>query len=50
MLLISASDDIEEELGLELKAEGEADPSCSDLLETFGETAPVDALLRGTWV
>ncbi|XP_039170735.1 uncharacterized protein LOC104446674 [Eucalyptus grandis] len=49
-LLISASDDIEEELGLELKAEGEADPSCSDLLETFGETAPVDALLRGTWV
>ncbi|XP_039170076.1 uncharacterized protein LOC104444791 [Eucalyptus grandis] len=50
LLLISASDDIEEELGLELKAEGEADPSCSDLLETFGETAPVDALLRGTWV
>ncbi|KAK3431032.1 hypothetical protein EUGRSUZ_E02934 [Eucalyptus grandis] len=50
LLLISASDDIEEELGLELKAEGEADPSCSDLLETFGEIAPVDALLRGTWV
>ncbi|XP_039167790.1 uncharacterized protein LOC104446633 [Eucalyptus grandis] len=50
LLLISASDDIEEELGLELKAEGEVDPSCSDLLETFGETAPVDALLRGTWV
>ncbi|KAK3430942.1 hypothetical protein EUGRSUZ_E02145 [Eucalyptus grandis] len=50
LLLISTSDDIEEELGLELKAEGEADPSCSDLLETFGETAPVDALLRGTWV
>ncbi|KAK3431027.1 hypothetical protein EUGRSUZ_E02947 [Eucalyptus grandis] len=50
LLLISASDDIEEELGLELKAEGEADPSCSDLLETFGETAPVDALLRGTWL
>ncbi|KAF8029258.1 hypothetical protein BT93_E1816 [Corymbia citriodora subsp. variegata] len=50
LLLISASDDIEEELGLELKAEGEADPSCSDLLKTFGETAPADALLRGTWV
>ncbi|KAK3430925.1 hypothetical protein EUGRSUZ_E02613 [Eucalyptus grandis] len=50
LLLISASDDIEGELGLELKAEGETDPSCSDLLETFGETAPVDALLRGTWV
>ncbi|KAL3739671.1 hypothetical protein ACJRO7_021002 [Eucalyptus globulus] len=50
LLLISASEDIEEELGLELKAEGEADPSCSDLLETFGEIAPVDALLRGTWV
>ncbi|KAL3739648.1 hypothetical protein ACJRO7_020979 [Eucalyptus globulus] len=49
LLLISASDDIEEELWLELKAEGEADPSCSDLLETFEETAPMDALLRGTW-
>ncbi|KAK3431034.1 hypothetical protein EUGRSUZ_E02931 [Eucalyptus grandis] len=49
LLLISAPDDIEEELGLELKAEGEADPSCSDLLETFWETAPLDALLRGTW-
>ncbi|XP_039169570.1 uncharacterized protein LOC104447004 [Eucalyptus grandis] len=50
LLLISASDDIEEELGLELKVEGEVDPSCSDLLKTFRETAPVDALLRGTWV
>ncbi|KAK3430989.1 hypothetical protein EUGRSUZ_E02214 [Eucalyptus grandis] len=50
LLLISASDDIEEELGSELKPEGEADPSCSDLLKTFGETAPADALLRGSWV
>ncbi|KAL3739701.1 hypothetical protein ACJRO7_021032 [Eucalyptus globulus] len=50
LLLISASDDIEEELGWELKPEGEADPSCSNLLKTFGETAPADALLRGTWV
>ncbi|CAN4088178.1 unnamed protein product [Withania somnifera] len=51
-LLISASDDIEEELELELKTETEAehDPSCSDLVRTFGETAPIRALLRGTWV
>ncbi|XP_009631989.1 uncharacterized protein [Nicotiana tomentosiformis] len=55
-LLISASDDIEEELGLELKTETEGeeeaehDPSCSDLVKTFGETAPIRALLRGTWV
>ncbi|KAK3430843.1 hypothetical protein EUGRSUZ_E02284 [Eucalyptus grandis] len=50
LLLILASDDIEEELGSELKPEGEADPSCSDLLNMFGETAPADALLRGSWV
>ncbi|KAI3407847.1 uncharacterized protein J3R85_020701 [Psidium guajava] len=49
LLLISASDDIEEELGLELKGEGEGDPLCSDLLQMFGETAPTDPLLRGTW-
>ncbi|XP_009775895.1 uncharacterized protein [Nicotiana sylvestris] len=55
-LLISASDDIEEELGLELKTETEGeeeaehDPSCSDLVKTFGETASIRALLRGTWV
>lgn len=54
-LLISASDDIEEELGLELKTEGgeteaEADASCSDLIKTFGETASTSALLEGTWV
>ncbi|XP_060204724.1 uncharacterized protein LOC132632699 [Lycium barbarum] len=57
-LLISASNDIEEELGLELKteteggeeAEYEHDPSCSDLVRTFGETTSIRPLLRGTWV
>ncbi|KAI3936733.1 hypothetical protein MKW92_043048 [Papaver armeniacum] len=54
-LLISASDDIEEELGLELKTEiGEAggshDVSCSDLVKTFGETASTRPLMKGTWV
>ncbi|KAL6134829.1 hypothetical protein ACLB2K_067057 [Fragaria x ananassa] len=39
-LLISASDNIEEELGLELQTEEvEADESCSDLIKTFGDTA-----------
>ncbi|KAL5700790.1 hypothetical protein ACHQM5_026197 [Ranunculus cassubicifolius] len=48
-LLIGASDDIEEELGLELKTEGEmTDASCSDLLKTFGETAPASPLLKRT--
>ncbi|KAK3430953.1 hypothetical protein EUGRSUZ_E02162 [Eucalyptus grandis] len=50
LLLISASNDIEEELGSELKPEGEADPSCSDLLKMFRETAPADALLKCFWV
>lgn len=51
-LLISASDDIEEELGLDLKTEEgeEAEATCSDLVKTFGETASTVALLRGTWV
>ncbi|CAA0829516.1 Unknown protein, partial [Striga hermonthica] len=54
ILLISASDDIEEELGLELKPdsqEGEA-RECSDLLETFGEIAPNSTrpLFEGTWL
>ncbi|XP_010263372.1 PREDICTED: uncharacterized protein LOC104601640 [Nelumbo nucifera] len=49
-LLISASDDIDEELGLELKTEGEAaEADCSDLIKTFGETATTAPLLRGTW-
>ncbi|TXG69614.1 hypothetical protein EZV62_004549 [Acer yangbiense] len=44
-LLISASDDIEKELGLELETEeGEADESCSDLVKTFGETASTKPL------
>ncbi|KAK1577313.1 hypothetical protein Q3G72_020610 [Acer saccharum] len=47
-LLISASDDIEKELGLELETEeGEADESCSDLVKTFGETASTKPLLQG---
>ncbi|KAK9282277.1 hypothetical protein L1049_005191 [Liquidambar formosana] len=49
-LLISASDDIEEELESELGTEAEPDASCSDLLKTFGETASTSALLKGTWV
>ncbi|KAF8400166.1 hypothetical protein HHK36_013462 [Tetracentron sinense] len=49
-LLISASGDIEEELGLELKTEGKPEPSCSDLLKTFGETASATLLLKGNWV
>ncbi|XXG70964.1 hypothetical protein AAC387_Pa07g0322 [Persea americana] len=35
-LLISASDDIDEELGLDIKTEGESNRSCSDLRETVG--------------
>ncbi|XP_048318176.2 uncharacterized protein LOC107428086 [Ziziphus jujuba] len=53
-LLISASDDIEDELGLDLKTEqaqtGESNESCSDLVKTFGETASTKALFQGTWV
>ncbi|KAK9057443.1 hypothetical protein SSX86_022278 [Deinandra increscens subsp. villosa] len=45
-LLIAASDDIHEELGLEI----EEDDSCSDLFDTFGETASTDALFKGVWV
>ncbi|KAL5554183.1 hypothetical protein UlMin_041584 [Ulmus minor] len=50
-LLISASDDIEEELGLDLETESvECDKSYSDLVKTFGETASTIPLLKGTWV
>ncbi|GMJ14629.1 hypothetical protein like AT1G16770 [Hibiscus trionum] len=49
LLLISASDDIDEELGLELETEGEADPSCSDLVRTFGDTASTTPLFKGIW-
>lgn len=54
-LLIAASDDIEEELGLELKTEVENshDPSCSDLVKIFGESSgssiSIRPLLEGTW-
>ncbi|KAG6495331.1 uncharacterized protein LOC121990026 [Zingiber officinale] len=49
LLLIAASDDVEEELGLELKTECEADPDCSDLLRLVGDTVDTKPLLRGTW-
>ncbi|XP_061357183.1 uncharacterized protein LOC133301555 [Gastrolobium bilobum] len=46
-LLISASDHIEDELGLELLTE---DASCSDLLNTFGDSSTTTSpLLKGTW-
>ncbi|XP_056685462.1 uncharacterized protein [Spinacia oleracea] len=50
-LLISASDDIEEELGLELYTETEVpDPKCSDLVKTFGaDVTPTAPLFEGTW-
>ncbi|OWM81930.1 hypothetical protein CDL15_Pgr007969 [Punica granatum] len=47
-LLIAASDDLEEELGLDLKT----DASCCDLICTFGEDASAstsNTLLKGTW-
>lgn len=50
-LLIAASDNIKEELGLDLETEeAKGDECCSDLIKTFGETASTSALLRGTWV
>ncbi|KAK6911174.1 hypothetical protein RJ641_023267 [Dillenia turbinata] len=49
-LLISASDDIEEELGLELKTEFANVESCSELVNTFGDTADTKPLREGTWV
>lgn len=58
-LLISASDDIKEELGLELEGEAvggsgdqrQPDPCCSDLISTFdfGDSTTTNPLLRGTW-
>lgn len=46
-LLISASDDIEEELGLELETEHD---QCPDLVQTFGEdAASLRPLFQGTW-
>ncbi|KAK6129449.1 hypothetical protein DH2020_036807 [Rehmannia glutinosa] len=57
-LLISASDNIEQELGLELKAEQihegctlQQAEECSDLVKTFGESAvPTRPLFKGTWL
>ncbi|GJN18973.1 hypothetical protein PR202_gb06196 [Eleusine coracana subsp. coracana] len=59
LLLIAASDDVEEELGLELEGEvelGEEDVEeeqaaarCSDLVKMFGDVADVKPLLSGTW-
>ncbi|CAN6289234.1 unnamed protein product [Urochloa humidicola] len=58
LLLIAASDDVEEELGLELQGEveeGEGEDEqeraagCSDLVKMFGEVADVKPLLSGTW-
>ncbi|KAI4979831.1 hypothetical protein ZWY2020_016584 [Hordeum vulgare] len=61
LLLISASDDVEEELGLELQTEteeeaekgggegGRAGAGCSDLVKMFGEVADVKPLLSGSW-
>ncbi|XP_019095082.1 PREDICTED: uncharacterized protein LOC104756000 isoform X2 [Camelina sativa] len=49
LLLISASDDIEEELGMELEPEGDGDISTCDLLKTFGDDVEAIPLLRGTW-
>lgn len=63
LLLISASDDVEEELGLELQTEteneaerrggedgeGRVGAGCSDLVKMFGEVADVKPLLSGSW-
>nr|CAB3500607.1 unnamed protein product [Digitaria exilis] len=58
LLLIAASDDVEEELGLELEGEvGEEEEveeqqrvaGCSDLVKMFGEVADVKPLLSGSW-
>ncbi|GKC78898.1 ribonuclease H-like domain-containing protein [Tanacetum coccineum] len=44
-LLISASDNIHEELGVDVHE----DSSCSDLINTFGAETSTDALLKGIW-
>ncbi|KAJ6819783.1 uncharacterized protein M6B38_401250 [Iris pallida] len=52
-LLIAASDDLDEELGLELRTEAEevrSEKSCSDLIQMFGEAGSSKPLLSGTWV
>ena len=59
LLLIAASDDVEDELGLQLEGELEVEDgegenqqaaaSCSDLVKMFGEVADVKPLLSGSW-
>ncbi|CAD6341604.1 unnamed protein product [Miscanthus lutarioriparius] len=59
LLLIAASDDVEDELGLQLEGEVEVEDgegenqqaaaSCSDLVKMFGEVADVKPLLSGSW-
>lgn len=58
LLLIAASDDVEEELGMQLEgevedAEGETTQQgaagCSDLVKMFGEVTDVKPLLSGSW-
>ena len=59
LLLVAASDDVEEELGLELEGEVEEGEGgqgeeqraagCSDLVKMFGEVADVKPLLSGSW-
>ncbi|XP_071742471.1 uncharacterized protein [Rutidosis leptorrhynchoides] len=52
-LLIAASSDVQEELGLDLETEEAHDhASCSDLVNTFGvgERGSADALPKGVWV
>lgn len=61
LLLIAASDNVEEELGLQLEGEVEVEDdgegenqqqaaaSCSDLVKMFGEVADVKPLLSGSW-
>lgn len=57
-LLISASDDVEEELGLELETETETETEtecgddgagCSDLVKMFGDVTDVKPLLSRSW-
>jgi len=59
LLLIAASDDVEDELGLRLEGELEVEDGegenqqaaagCSDLVKMFGEVADVKPLLSGSW-
>lgn len=52
LLLISALDDIEEELGVEVETEScdPDDPCCSDLAQLFGDVIPIEPLFHGTWL